>query len=190
MLRHVGAPLGYYVTVIGTQDEVTHLWGYDSVGDMETRRLARNQDPEWPRYAVESRDLIEVQETRVVRRLALPSLAAAAPPGPEKPLVEFKVTTIRRGTMPDFLRHYEELALPAQLRHVGAPAGLYLAEIGPQNQVTQLCAFASLADYEARTAARDREPAWAQFHAATDAMVVAETTKAARRVAFGDAGGS
>ncbi len=188
MQRHVGAPLGYYVTVIGAQDEVTHLWGYDSVGDMETRRLARNQDPEWPRYAVDSRDLIDVQETRVVRRLALPSLAAAPRPDPAKPVVEFKVTTIRRGTMPDFLRRYEELAVPAQLRHVGAPDGLYLAEIGPQNQVTQLSAFDSLADYEARTAARDREPAWAQFQAATESMVLAETTKATRRVAFGAAG--
>ena len=74
------------------------------------------------------------------------------------------------------------------MRHVGAPDGLYLAEIGPQNQVTQLSAFDSLADYEARTAARDREPAWAQFQAATESMVLAETTKATRRVAFGAAG--
>jgi hypothetical protein len=187
MLRHVGAPLAYYVTVVGMQDEVTHLWGYDSVGDMETRRIARNQDPEWPRYAVDSRDLIDVQETRVVRRLALASLVGAPAPDPAKALVELKVTSIRRGTMPDFLRCFEDIALPVLRRHAGTPTGLYLAEIGPQNQLTQLWAFASLADYEARTAARDREPAWAQFQADTQSMVQGETTKIARRMTFGGA---
>lgn len=187
MLRHVGLPLAYYVTVVGPQDEVTHLWGYDSVGDMEARRQARNQDPEWPRYLAASRDLIDVQDTRVVRRVSLRSLDAAGTPDATKGLVEIKVSSIRRGTMPDYLRLFEELAVPMLVQHVGTPAGVYTTEIGPQNQLIQIWPFASLADYEARTAARDSEPAWTQFETAAESMVLGESTKIARRVPFGAA---
>ena len=185
MLRHVGAPLAYYVTDIGPQDEVTHLWGYDSVADMEARRQARNLDPEWPSYIEASRGLIDTQETRVVRRVPLPSVDHLPLPDPAKALVDFRVATIRRGTMAEFLGLFQTLALPVQLRHVGAPVAMYVSEIGPLNELIQLWAFDSLADLEARRTARDREPAWSEFLTTTESMVLSETTKAVRRVQFG-----
>jgi len=185
MLRHIGPPLAYYVTDIGPQDEVMHLWGFDSLGDMEARRRARNLDPQWPQYAVASEGLIERQETRVVRRVAFPVLDDAPAPDAAKTVVEFRITSIRRGTMVDFQRILLAIALPVQLRHLGAPVALYVSEIGPQNELIQLWAFDSLADLETRRAARDREPAWAEYLAATESMITSELTRAVRRVQFG-----
>jgi hypothetical protein len=184
MLRHVGPPLAYFVTDIGPQDEVIHLWGYDSLGDMETRRRARNLDPQWPQYPEASRGLIERQDTRVGRSLALPILDGVPAPDPAKRIVEFRITSLHRGPMPEYQKLLQTLALPVQLRHFGPQVALYTADIGPQNEVVQLWSFDSLADYEARRAARDREPDWARFLAATESMVASELTRLSRRAQF------
>ena len=71
MLRHIGPPLAYYVTQVGEQDQVTHLWGYDDLADFERRRAARNRDVDWPAYLEASDGLFVNQETCVLRRLVL-----------------------------------------------------------------------------------------------------------------------
>lgn len=71
MLRHIGPPLGYYLTKVGNLNEITHIWGFDSMGDMETRRNARNADPEWRNYLEASDGIYERQDTQILRRLEL-----------------------------------------------------------------------------------------------------------------------
>lgn len=71
MLRHIGPPLGYYLTTVGNLQQITHVWGYDSMGDMETRRIARNADPEWKYYLDASHGIYERQETQVLLRMNL-----------------------------------------------------------------------------------------------------------------------
>ena len=71
MLRHIGPPVGYYLTTVGNLQQITHIWGYDSMGDMEVRRNARNADPEWQAYLDASSGIYERQETQVLRRLKL-----------------------------------------------------------------------------------------------------------------------
>jgi len=70
-LRHIGPPIGYYLTIVGNLQQITHIWGYDSMGDMEARRNARNADPEWQTYLDASEGIYERQETQVLRRLKL-----------------------------------------------------------------------------------------------------------------------
>jgi hypothetical protein len=70
-LRQIGAPLGYFLTTVGNLQQVTHLWGYDSLDDMEKRREARNADPEWKKYLDSSNGIYERQETQIMRRLKL-----------------------------------------------------------------------------------------------------------------------
>ncbi len=72
MVRHIGPPIGYYQTTVGNLQQITHIWGYDSMGDMETRRQARNADPEWDNYLRASHGIYERQETQVLVRLKLP----------------------------------------------------------------------------------------------------------------------
>ena len=70
-LRHIGPPLGYFLTTVGNLQQINHLWGYDSMGDMEARREARTADPEWNKYLDSSEGIYERQETQVMRRLKL-----------------------------------------------------------------------------------------------------------------------
>lgn len=45
--RHLGEPLGYYMTDIGPLNRLVHLWGYDSLADRDAKRAALFQDPAW-----------------------------------------------------------------------------------------------------------------------------------------------
>ena len=53
-LRHLGKPIGYFTTEIGTQNQVVHLWGYESMADREQRRNAMEADPAWASYRQKS----------------------------------------------------------------------------------------------------------------------------------------
>ncbi|RED53238.1 NIPSNAP family protein [Aestuariispira insulae] len=65
--KHLGNLLGYYVTEIGPQDQLVHLWGYRSLADMEARRAQRNADPAWADFLVKSEGLVRSQETKIIR---------------------------------------------------------------------------------------------------------------------------
>lgn len=74
LLRTLGAPLGCWVSQVGPQNQFVHLWGYDSLADYEARCLARDSHPDFPAYLGASGHLITAQETRLIRRVALPSI--------------------------------------------------------------------------------------------------------------------
>jgi hypothetical protein len=67
-----------------------------------------------------------------------------------KPVIDLLIHTIRPRGMPEYLKLFEELALPVARRHLGEPLGYYVTQIGPLNQVVHLWAFESLADMEQR----------------------------------------
>lgn len=75
--RHLGEPLGFFTSEHGALNQVVHLWGYDSLADLERRCAARNADPDWPAYLTASGPLIVAQENRIVRRVAFPADTAA-----------------------------------------------------------------------------------------------------------------
>ncbi|SDH92310.1 NIPSNAP family protein [Pseudomonas panipatensis] len=72
--RHLGEPLGFYVSSIGPLNQVLHLWGYQSLDDFERRSAARDADPDFPAYLQASAHLVIAQETRILRPADLPSL--------------------------------------------------------------------------------------------------------------------
>jgi hypothetical protein len=53
-MRHQGEPFGYFVTEIGTNNQVVHLWRYENMADRERRRAALEADPEWVAYRARS----------------------------------------------------------------------------------------------------------------------------------------
>lgn len=65
--RHLGEPIGFFVTEVGEQDQVVHLWAYKDYADLETRRNARNADPDWAIYAEKSKGLIVSQTTKLIK---------------------------------------------------------------------------------------------------------------------------
>jgi hypothetical protein len=75
--RHLGTPLGFYVSSIGPLNQVVHLWGYDSLADFERRSAARDADPDFAPYLQATRDLVVAQETRIIKPVHLCNSAMA-----------------------------------------------------------------------------------------------------------------
>lgn len=67
MQRHGLELLGYYTSVVGPQNQVVHLWRFDSLADMETKRTARDADPDWQAYLAETEGLVLMQEDKVMK---------------------------------------------------------------------------------------------------------------------------
>ncbi|GHA87566.1 NIPSNAP family protein [Modicisalibacter luteus] len=59
--KHLGEPLGYFVTETGTLNQVVHMWGYESAADRERRRQAMESDPDWIAYRRKSAEAGNVQ---------------------------------------------------------------------------------------------------------------------------------
>ena len=65
----LGAPLGYYFTEVGTQNQIVHLWQYESFADREARRTALFQHPGWLAYIKKAAPLLVSQENRILKPL-------------------------------------------------------------------------------------------------------------------------
>jgi hypothetical protein len=79
LLRTLGSPLGFWTSLVGPQNQFIHCWGYDSLADYEQRCHARDTHPDFPKYLAATEHLITAQETRLIRRVALPSLETWKP---------------------------------------------------------------------------------------------------------------
>ena len=101
-----------------------------------------------------------------------------------KPVIDLRIYTIRSRSMPQYLKLFEELALPVARRHFGEPLGYYVTQIGPLNQVVHLWGFESRAELEQRQAAVAGDPEFAKYLAATEGLVVAQEDRIMRPVEF------
>ena len=46
----LGEPIGFFVTEVGTLNQVVHWWRFESMGDREQRRAKLQAEPDWPAY--------------------------------------------------------------------------------------------------------------------------------------------
>jgi hypothetical protein len=66
-LKHLGRLLGFFVSDIGTLNQVVHIWAYDSMADREQRRAALDADPAWVSFKDINRGSFVHQEVRILR---------------------------------------------------------------------------------------------------------------------------
>jgi hypothetical protein len=66
-LRHLPHMAGYYVTEVGPQNMVIHMWAYDDLNQREKCRAALHADPDWQAYLPKVRPLIVSQDTRMMK---------------------------------------------------------------------------------------------------------------------------
>ena len=59
--------IGYFVSEIGTLNQVITMWGYESMADRETRRAALYADPEWIAFGPKTTPFIQTMETAILR---------------------------------------------------------------------------------------------------------------------------
>lgn len=67
MKRHGFNLMGFYVSQIGALNQVLHMWRYESLADLETKRAARDADPAWAEYLVLTEGLVMLQENKIMR---------------------------------------------------------------------------------------------------------------------------
>ena len=65
--RHIGEPLGYFLVEHGPLHQVVHLWGYESLADLEQKRGARDADPAWKGYLARTDGLVVSQDNKLTR---------------------------------------------------------------------------------------------------------------------------
>ena len=99
-----------------------------------------------------------------------------------KALVDHRIYTIKLRKMGEFIEVFDRLAMPLLLETLGTPLGFWTSLVGPQNQFVHLWGYDSLADYEARSRARDMHPDFAKYLAASEHLIVAQETRLIRRV--------
>lgn len=67
MTKYFGKPVGVYLVEVGPQNQLVHMWGYENYADMEAKRAARDNDPDWAGYLKETEGLLVSQETKIIR---------------------------------------------------------------------------------------------------------------------------
>jgi len=53
--KHLGNCLGWYTSVEGKQNQIVHIWGYESQADREIRRTAMAKDPAWQAFLAKAK---------------------------------------------------------------------------------------------------------------------------------------
>ncbi len=65
--QYIGEPIGYFVVEHGPLNQVVHLWGYESLADVEEKRRARDADPGWADYLSKSEGPVASQNNKLCR---------------------------------------------------------------------------------------------------------------------------
>ena len=65
--KHLPNMVGYYVSEVGPQNLVIHMWGYDDLNQRDRCRAAMQADPAWQSYVAKVRSLIVSQDTRIMK---------------------------------------------------------------------------------------------------------------------------
>ena len=92
-------------------------------------------------------------------------------------IVDLRTYTIRLRRMQEFLDVFGRLAMPVQRDHLGEPLGFYVSDIGDLNQVVHLWGFESLSDFDRKRTARDVDPRWPAYLAASEHLIVEQRNR-------------
>ena len=65
--KNLGTMFGWFITEVGTQNMIVHMWAYETFEDREKRRAKQANDPEWAAYTAKVRPFIFFQETRIMK---------------------------------------------------------------------------------------------------------------------------
>lgn len=77
--------------------------------------------------------------------------------------VEERMYTLRVGTAPEYLKHYQNEGMKVQLKHLPHMVGYYFTEIGGLNCMVHLWAYDSLDQREKCRAAMQADPEWKKY---------------------------
>lgn len=99
-------------------------------------------------------------------------------------IIDHRTYTVHHGRSGEYLRLFETIGLPLQMKHLGNLIGYFQTTVGPLNQLVHLWGFEDLGDMERRRAARDADPEWAAFLTQTAGFLAKQENKILRPVSF------
>lgn len=65
--KYLGNCQGWFMSDIGPQNEVVHMWGYADLADRQARRNAMQADPAWATYLPKGTALLQNMENAILR---------------------------------------------------------------------------------------------------------------------------
>ena len=72
--RHLGRCIGFFVTELGTLNQVVHLWAYDDLAHRERARATMVQDPDWATFVKDLPHVVVAQEARILKPVSFSPL--------------------------------------------------------------------------------------------------------------------
>ena len=86
-------------------------------------------------------------------------------------IINHRTYTLVPRKMAPYLKLVESHGWPIMRKHGFELMGYYVAKHGQLNQVIHIYKYESMADLEIKRAARDKDPAWAEYLSKTEGMV-------------------
>jgi hypothetical protein len=77
--------------------------------------------------------------------------------------VEERMYTLKPGTVPEYLKHYQTEGMAVQARHLPHMVGYYFTEVGTLNMIVHMWAYESLDERDKRRGAMSADPAWQSY---------------------------
>ena len=155
--QHLGPALGWFVVDVGPQNQVVHLWTYESLAAMERQRPTMAADPDWLAIKRGMTGMFAAQETSLMAMV--PDLNYAS--GVEVPrLVDIRTYTVRHGKLPALTRFLRDEASAIQARHWPDNIAYLASSVGALNRIVHIWGHDDHAERLARRQALLADPDW------------------------------
>mgnify|MGYP001195219879 CR=1 FL=1 len=155
--KHLGSALGWFISDVGPQNHVMHLWGYSEAADMERKRSSMASDPAWVEIRKNFKGLFAAQETEIMRVIPnLPFTSAANVPG----LVDIRFYTLHHGQLQSFLDFLVTRSALIQARHWTDNIIYLVSQSGYQNRIMHIWGHSNHAERLSRRGSLLADPDW------------------------------
>ena len=92
-------------------------------------------------------------------------------------IYEMRTYSLKIGSVPEYLRVYQETGMEVQRRVLGNLVGYFFSEIGPLNQIVHIWAYEDFGERQRRRAELAKEPAWQACLAKLLPLIVTQENK-------------
>ena len=148
---------GHWSSEIGTLNQYIHLWGFESVSEMQRLRGELAALPEWRKeYVPLIRPNILRQEIRILR----PVLDMKDPEG-DNNFHELRTYRVKPGKAAEWTGRMVE-AMPAREKY-SRNLGLWINDFPDPNEITHLWAYKSWQERMEARAGSQADPVWKKF---------------------------
>ena len=182
----------YCSAISGPIDQVVHFWGYDDLGDWQSRYGELHANERVQRYFRIVRPNFFEQKWEFFTPAPIEELSPLF--GGEKPwvsgdppvadltsnpalVVEARTISLRPGSIPDFWDACREPEIASAMASSGELIGVFQSLLGVQHQILQLTWFSDLAHVVAARGRRAEDAVWRTFEEMLDSMTVGQESQ-------------